>query len=273
MSVPADPTAPPPSAAAARCRPARLWPLALVALVSVTVIVLGWHENFSMIALLERRGAVDALVAEHRMAALAAFAAIYALSVALSLPGAALLTIGGGFLFGTLAGGLAALAGATAGATVIFLIAESALGGWLVRRAGPRIEKLAAGFCADAFCYLLFLRLVPVFPFWLVNLVPALCAVPLATFVAATALGIIPGTFAFAFFGSGLDSAVAAQAAAYRTCESAGHAGCKLGFDPGAAATPQLIVGLAALGVLALVPVLMRRLKAGRALSRFLTDR
>jgi uncharacterized membrane protein YdjX (TVP38/TMEM64 family) len=131
--------------------------------------------------------------------------------------------------------------GATAGATVIFLIAKSALGDWLVRRAGRRAEKLAAGFCADAFNYLLFLRLVPLFPFWLVNLVPALCGVRLATFVAATALGIIPGTFAFAFLGASLDSAIKAQDV-----------------------KPLIVAALAALGVLTLVPMAIKRFKATR---------
>jgi uncharacterized membrane protein YdjX (TVP38/TMEM64 family) len=178
-----------------------------------------------------------------------------------------LLTICGGIVFGGFAGGLAALVGATTGATLIFLIAKSAVGGWLIRRAGRRAEKLAAGFCADAFNYLLFLRLVPLFPFWLVNLVPALCGVRLATFVGATALGIIPGTFAFAFFGAGLDSAVAAEITAYRACLAAGSTGCRLKFDPSAAATPQLIAGLVALGVLALIPVAIKRFKAARTPS------
>lgn len=172
-------------------------------------------------------------------------------------------------IFGALAGALTALVGATAGATAIFLIAKSALGGWLVRRAGRRTESLAAGFCADGFYYLLFLRLVPVFPFWLVNLVPALCGVGLATFVAATALGIIPGTFAFAFFGAGLDSAFVAQTTVYRACLSAGRPDCLLNFDPGAAATPQLIAGLIALGVLAFVPIAVKQFKATRTKSKF----
>jgi uncharacterized membrane protein YdjX (TVP38/TMEM64 family) len=239
----------------------RFLPLAVIMVISVTVITMGWHKQLSLVALVDRRVAIDAFVAEHRIAAFAAFAGTYALAVALSLPGAAFLTICCGMIFGSLAGGLTALVGATAGATIIFLIAKSALGGWLVRRAGRRAESLAAGFCADGFNYLLFLRLVPVFPFWLVNLAPALCGVGLATFVAATALGIIPGTFAFAFFGAGLDSAIAAQATVYRACQSAGRTGCHLNFDPGAAATPQLIIGLVALGVLALVPIAVRQFR------------
>jgi uncharacterized membrane protein YdjX (TVP38/TMEM64 family) len=263
MSVPSDPV---PSArpAPAGFRLARLLPLAAIVLVSLIIIAIGWYEGWSPVALIERRVAVEEFVGEHRLAALAAFAGIYALAVALSLPGAALLTVSGGVIFGTLAGGLAALIGATVGGTAVFLIARSALGGWLVHRAGGHAEKLAAGFRADAFNYLLFLRLVPIFPFVLVNLVPALAGVRLTTFVAATALGIIPATFAYAFFGAGLDSAIAAQTGNYRGCLALNGSDCKIEFDPTTAATPQLIAGLVALGLLALVPVVVRRYKAAR---------
>jgi len=260
-----SPDAPVPPGPTACARPARLVALAVVVLAGASVIWVAWYENLSAATLLERRAAIGALVDEHRVVALLAFLGIYTVVVALSLPGATLLTICGGIIFGGLEAGLAALVGATAGATVIFLIARSALGGWLVRRAGPRVETVAAGFCSDAFNYLLFLRLVPLFPFCLVNLVPAVCGVRLRTFVLATALGIIPATFAFAFFGEGVGSAANAQIDAYRACVAAGRAACKLGFDPGAAVTPQLIAGLVALGALALVPVVVRRLRAARA--------
>jgi uncharacterized membrane protein YdjX (TVP38/TMEM64 family) len=261
MSAPGNPNSPP----TAGVRPARLLAFAAIMVTGFIVIGVGRYSGLSPVALLERHAAIDAFVARHWAAALLVFAAIYVVAVALSLPGGAFLTICGGAVFGGIAAGTAALVGATLGATVIFLIAKSALGGWLVRRAGARAEAVAAGFCADAFSYLLFLRLVPLFPFCVVNLVPALCGVRLRTFVLATALGIVPGTFAFAFFGAGLGSAMAAQIDAYRACLTAGRAGCKLSFDPSAAVTPELIAGFVALGLLALVPVVVRRLRAARA--------
>jgi uncharacterized membrane protein YdjX (TVP38/TMEM64 family) len=154
--------------------------------------------------------------------------------------------------------------GATAGAVIVFLIARTAAGDFLVRRAGPAVEKLADGFRADAFNYLLFLRLVPLFPFWLVNLAPALFDVPLRTFVVATAIGILPGAVAFAFVGAGLDSAIAAQEAAFKACLATGKAGCTLDFDLHDAVTLQLIAGFVALGVVALIPIVVRRLRARR---------
>ena len=261
MSVPAA-TNPSPTA---RSRLARAIPLVVIVLASVAAIAISWHLGLSPVALLERRAAIDAFVDAHRYEALAAFTVLYAVAVALSLPGASLLTICGGVVFGGFAAGTAALVGATAGATIIFLIARSAIGDWLIRRAGRRAEDLAAGFCADAFHYLLFLRLVPLFPFWLVNLVPALCGVRLTTFVVTTALGIIPGTYAFAYFGAGLDRAITLQMAAYHACVAAGRTDCKLEFDPSAAATPQLITALIALGVLALIPVVIKRWRTARA--------
>jgi uncharacterized membrane protein YdjX (TVP38/TMEM64 family) len=174
------------------------------------------------------------------------------------------LTLTGGILFGGVVGGAAAVVGATIGATIIFLIAKTAFGEHLAKRAGPAVGKLIGGFRADAFNYLLFLRLVPLFPFFLVNLVPALAGVRLVTFVAATFLGIIPGGFAFAFVGAGLESVIRAQSAAYNACLAAGRTDCRFDFDVKAVVTPELLAGFAALGVIALIPVVVKRWRARR---------
>jgi len=236
----------------------RLIPLGVILALMAGAVALGWHRELSLETLVRHRAVIETLVATHRSVAILVFIAVYAAAVALSFPGAALLTVAGGMIFGALAGGLAAVTAATLGATAIFLITKFAFGGvagchW-VRRAGPLGEKLAAGFRKDAFCYLVFLRLVPLFPFWLVNLVPAPAGVGLVPFVAATALGIIPATFAFAFFGAGLNSAIAAQQSVYQACLAAQQAGCHLDFDVRTAATPELIWGLIVLGLIALIP-------------------
>src|SRR5262249_5664939 len=119
---------------------------------------------------------------------------------------------------------------------------------------------------------LLFLRLVPIFQFWMVNLVPALAGVRLATFAAATALGVIPATFVFAFGGAGLDSVIAAQPSAYRSGLAAARSDCRLALHIHAALPPELIAALAGLGVLALVPVVVRRLRARTLHARQRTD-
>jgi len=250
-----------------RSRLRRFAPVAVVLLAMVLVFASGAHRHLSLETLVRPRMAIDAFMDHHMVAALGAFVTIYIVVVSLSIPGALFLTITSGILFGTLIGGAASVIGATTGATVIFLVARSACGENLVRRAGPLACKLAAGFRADAFNYLLFLRLVPAFPFFLVNLVPAIAGVKLRTFVAATAVGIVPATFAFAFFGSGLDSVLAAQEGPYRACLAAGRTECPVHFDIGALMTPQLLAAFAALGALALIPVLVKRLRARHARS------
>jgi uncharacterized membrane protein YdjX (TVP38/TMEM64 family) len=247
-----------------RGRARRLIPLALILGATAVVVAMGWHKQLTLENLIENRSAIVASVAAHRGAALAAFVALYATTVALSIPGATVLTVSGGIVFGTLPGGITAILGATAGATVIFLVARSAFGGWLVARAGPFAERLAKGFRDNAFSYLLFLRLVPLFPFWLVNIVPALCGVSLGSYIAATVVGIIPATFAFTLFGAGIDSVLAAQQAAFDACVAAGRPGCRMAFDPWAAATPQMIAALIAVSAVALVPLVVRHFRLSR---------
>jgi uncharacterized membrane protein YdjX (TVP38/TMEM64 family) len=237
----------------------RLAPVAAIVLVMALVFAMGWHRFLSLETLVRHRAAIDAFVHVHHGLSVLAFIGGYIAVAALSIPGAVFLTIAGGVLFGWLVGGLAAIVGATVGATVVFLIARSACAEFILRRAGPLAAKVAEGFRADAFHYLLFLRLVPVFPFWLVNLASALVGVRLGTFVLATALGIIPGTFAYALVGEGLDSVIAAQEAAYRACLAAGRGDCRLAFSLSAVATPQLMAAFAALGIVALIPVAVRK--------------
>jgi uncharacterized membrane protein YdjX (TVP38/TMEM64 family) len=168
-------------------------------------------------------------------------------------------------LFGGLLGGSVTFVGATIGAVIVFLIAKSAFGEYLLRRAGVKLATFAEGFREDAFSYLLFLRLVPLFPFWLVNLVPALLGVKFKTYLAATMIGILPGTFAFAVIGDGLGSVVAAQESRYRACLAAGRVDCRVDFDVSTALTPELFAAFAALGVVALVPVAVKRWRAHKA--------
>jgi uncharacterized membrane protein YdjX (TVP38/TMEM64 family) len=237
----------------------RLAPLIAIGCLSLLVVAMGWERQISFETLARHHDVLRNFIAGHQASALAGYIALYIAVVGLSLPVGAYLTVIGGILFGAVLGGLAAVVGASIGAILIFSIAKSAFGEHLVRRAGRAAEKIAQGFREDAFSYLLFLRLVPLFPFWLVNLVPALAGVRLAPFAAATVLGIMPATFVFAFVGSGLASALVAQEQAYGSCLAAGRTDCRLMFRAADALTPQLIAALVALGVLALVPVVVKR--------------
>lgn len=247
----------------------RYAPLAVLLALALVIYAGGWHRYISLEAVAAHRNELRAFVDAHFAAGLAIYALVYVLAVAVSVPGGALLTITGGFLFGWLATSTTTVVAATIGATIVFLIARSALGHTLARRAGPRLQRLAEGFREDALSYLLFLRLVPVFPFWLVNLAPALLGVPLPVYVAGTFIGIIPGTVAFAVLGAGLDSIIAAQQSAYEDCVAAqGADECRYSLDAGALLTPQMVAALVALGIVALIPVALRKLRARRAGSR-----
>ena len=246
--------------APARRGKARFLPLVVLVAALVAVFASNGPDYIlvQLDELIARRDELKAYVAAHEMRALALYVAVYIAVVALSVPGAVFLTLFSGFLFGWFIGGLATVAAATGGAVIVFLIASTSVGDVLVRRAGPRLRRLADGFREDAFIYLLFLRLVPAFPFWLVNLGPAVFGVPLGTFALATAIGIVPGTFAFAFVGAGLDSAIAAQKVAKQACLAAGGNDCYLRILK-ALVTPNLLFGLAALGLVALIPIATRR--------------
>ena len=186
----------------------RVAALGLLLLGGALFVVLGGGRYLSFAALAENRSWLVTLVIEAGVAAVVAYIAAYAVLVALSVPGAALLTIAGGFLFGPWLGGVCAVAGATIGATVLFVAARAGLAG-LLARAGPFVQRFEAGFRRNAFSYLLVLRLIPVFPFWLVNLVAGAAGLTLPVVVVATLIGIIPVTFIYASLGNGLGSIIA----------------------------------------------------------------
>lgn len=167
---------------------------------------------------------------------------VYAGAVALSVPGATVLSLAVGMLFGRWAGAALIVFAATAGATVVFIAARYLFADAVRRRLGARMNALIDGFDQNAFNYLLFLRLVPVFPFWLVNLVPAFTAVPVRTYVAATAIGIIPGAVVFANLGVSLG----------RVNSSAEL----LSFEA--------LAALTLLGVFALLPIVVKKLRDRR---------
>ena len=240
---------------------------AAIGLAVLAYYTLGRGE-LSLEALVRYRTDIDAFVNAHYALSLLIYLGLYVVTVALSVPGATFLTVAGGFLFGVAVGGALAVVGAVVGATLIFLVARTALGEPLLKRAGSRAQQLACGFRADAFSYLLFLRLVPAFPFFIVNLVPAFAGVGLGPFVAATVIGVIPACFVYALAGTGLDSIIATQKVAYAECVAAGRTDCHMKFNPFDALTPELIGAMVALGLLALVPVLVRRLSARTRVRR-----
>ncbi|GJL56349.1 MAG: hypothetical protein NPIRA02_34810 [Nitrospirales bacterium] len=169
--------------------------------------------------------------------AVSIFILVYIVQTAFSLPGGAILTLAGGFLFGSIWGTLFVNLGATTGATLAFLAARYLLRDWVESKFGDRLGPIQAGFAKNAFSYLMTLRLIPAFPFFLVNLVSGLTRVNLGTYVVATALGIIPGSFVFAFAGRQLG-----------TINSLSEI-----------ASPPVLLAFTFLGLLAIMPIVYRK--------------
>jgi uncharacterized membrane protein YdjX (TVP38/TMEM64 family) len=180
------------------------------------------------------------LYARHTLIFVTSFILIYVVQTALSLPGAAVLTLAGGAIFGSVMGTVYVNIGASTGATLAFLVARFLMRDWVVGRLGSRTARLDQGLRESGLSYLLFLRLVPLFPFWLINLASGITGLPLRTYVLGTVVGILPGSFVYANAGASL-----------ATIDSIGGI-----------ASPRVIGSFVLLGVFALVPTLYRRIKA-----------
>lgn len=226
----------------------RLTPALILLTLVAAAFVFRLDRYLSLDVLRDNRVALLAFVQSHGAIAALGFVLAYVAVVALSVPGGTIMTLAGGFLFGAPLGAALTVIGATAGASLLFLIARTTFGDALREQAGPFLTRMAEGFRKDAFNYLLFLRLVPIFPFWAVNLAPALLGMRFPPFLAATALGVIPATIVYSMFGAGFGQI----------------------FDAGSQVSmkdvfgPTMIAALIGLGCLALLPVGLRRVRARR---------
>lgn len=231
----------------------RIWPL-LVILAALTVFfALGGPKYISLEALRENQGALKGFVAAHYVVAMVGFVALYALLTAISVPGASLLTIFGGFLFGVATGTIAVVIGATIGATILFLAARYVFGESLAAKAGPFVQKFEAGLKENELSYLFILRLVPLFPFFIVNIVPALFDVKIRNYILATFFGIIPGSLVYVSVGNGLGDALSAGQNVPLT---------------GLMTRPSVILPIVGLIILSLIPILYKKMSAKTTASK-----
>ena len=197
----------------------------------------------SLEALKANRDHLLAFTEANYTAAVVLFIALYIAVTGLSLPGATILTLAGGFLFGSVAATIFVNLGATVGATLAFLAARYVLRDWVERKFGRWLEPLQEGFAKNAFSYLMTLRLIPLFPFFAVNLVSGLTRMNVGTYAAATALGIIPGSFVYAYAGRQLGTLNSLREIA----------------------SPHVLGAFVLLGLLALTPIVYRKLSAKSA--------
>jgi uncharacterized membrane protein YdjX (TVP38/TMEM64 family) len=240
LDAPAPDSRPPQAATGGRGERWKKIALAAVILGAVAAFfALGGPRYLDFETLKAHRDELLAFKNRHFAGMLVASLVVYALSTALSLPGGVLLSLAVGFLFGRWIGLGIVVVAATVGATSAFLSARYLFADAARRRMGPRLKGLARGFEEDAFNYMLFVRLVPVFPFWLMNLVPAFTPVRTRTFMTATAIGIIPGSFVFVNLGESLLRIHSARDLLSTT----------------------VLLSFTLLGVLALVPVVVKKVR------------
>ena len=219
-------------------------PLAVLVAGLGLFFALGLHEKFSFAWLAGNYAEIKTVVANQRLLAWAVFFAVYAACTAFSLPIASLLTLAGGAILGWPAVALV-VGSATLGAYVLFLAARGAFAEAMAEKAGPFLTRINEGFNQSPFFWLLALRLIPAFPFWAVNIAPALLGMRTRDYLLATAIGIAPGSAVYIWVGRGFD-----------TILSQGQTP-----DLAVLTSPAILAPLAALGLLALVPVAVQSLK------------
>lgn len=194
----------------------------------------------------KNRDVLLAFAGENYLFSVLLYIAAYVLVVALSIPGAVLLTLVGGFLFGILLTVLYVNVGATVGATVAFLIARYLIGDRLQHRYEHQLARFNNEISRNGFRYLLTLRFLPVFPFFLINFLSGLTKVPLKTFIWTTSLGILPGTAVYAFAGR--------QIGTIRSLQEI--------------LSKKVLIAFALLALFTLFPIILNYAKSGKSATR-----
>ncbi|MEQ9436604.1 VTT domain-containing protein [Hyphomonas sp.] len=226
----------------------RLWPLYVIGAGLLASWAFGLFDYFSLETLRTQQDALRGFVSEHLVLAVGAYVLIYAAATLFMIPGALWITIAGGFLFGLYGGTPATVAGATLGASLLFFAARTSVGAALRERAGPFVKKMERGFQEDALSYMFALRFLPIVPFPVANIAPAVLGARYRDYAITTALGIIPGVIAYTWIGAGLGATFAA------------------GEDPNIANIARnLVPAFAALGVVSLIPVAYKKLFSKKA--------
>lgn len=222
----------------------RFLPLVLIAVGLGVFFALDLDRFVSLDALRANRELLTQFATDYGVLALIGYALVYAVMIIVVPPSGTVMTLAGGFMFGWLYGGLSTVFGATVGATALFLAARTAFGDLLRERAGPAVQRMRDGFERNAVSYMLFLRLVPVFPFFIVNLAPAFLGVPPRVYIVTTFLGIIPGTFVYASLGAGLGDLIGEET-----------------IDLGLIFEPRYLLPILGLAILALVPIVIKKFR------------
>jgi len=227
----------------------RFAPLVVIVALAALFFGLGLDDYVSFRALSNHRQAVQGWVEQYGVLANLGYILVYALVVTVLPPSGAVLTITSGFLFGWAGGGVTAVLGATLGAVLVYWATNTAFRGFLRERAEGAVGRMRRGFAENVWSYMFVLRLVPIFPFFVVNVGAGLLDVPFRIYLVATAIGIIPGTFVYASVGGGFGAVL----------DEGGRPDLSIIYQP---AILGPILGFA---LLALVPVFYKRYRARRS--------
>lgn len=182
----------------------RLWPVYVIAAGLIAAWAFGLFDYLSIETLQRQNATLQAFVDQNIFMAVGAYILVYALATVFMVPGALWITIAGGLLFGLFGGSAATVVGATLGASTLFLAAKTSLGKTLQERAGGFVKRMEKGFQEDAISYMFALRLLPLVPFPVANIAPALLGAKFRDYVLTTALGIVPGVIAYTWIGASL---------------------------------------------------------------------
>ena len=219
-------------------------PVIIILIAMITVFLFGGFDYLSFDTLRTYHETLKTSLENNKILFPFLFILVYIIATALSIPGGVFLTILAGFLFGKYFATSYVAIGATIGACILFLAAKTAIGDFFLKKAGTRLKKISEGFKKNATCYMLFLRLIPLFPFWLVNIVPAFFKIKFKTFLWTTFFGIMPGSFIFAQAGVGLQSIIEKES-----------------FDLKSILSFEVILSLSLLAILMLIPIIFKKIK------------
>jgi uncharacterized membrane protein YdjX (TVP38/TMEM64 family) len=229
----------------------KLIPIAILVVGLIIIYFSGLLDYLSYDTLKEHRKTIVAFVQNHFFLSVLIYITVYTLGVAFSIPSGGFMTILGGFLFPQPLSTIFVVIGATTGSTLLFLAAKTAFRDFFAKRIGRVLKKMEKGFLENPASYLLFLRFVPLFPFWLVNLAPAFFGVHIWTYIWTTFIGIIPGSFVYAQAGAGLG-------AIFDTDQP---------FSIASVFNWKMRVALICLAIFSLIPIVVKKLRKKKDIS------
>ena len=224
----------------------KMIPVAILLLGLILFFVFGGQDYLNFQTLSEHYKKLQAFTNDHYVISVLTYMLVYILVVAFSIPGATVMTLIGGFLFGVIFGSIWVVLSATVGASITFLAVNTAFGNILKNKVDTKLSKIQKGFTENAFNYLLVLRLIPIFPFFAINIAAGIVGMKLRTFFIATLIGIIPGSAVYAWVGSGLGY----------TLDQGKSINLGIIFEP------QVLLPIIALAVLSIIPIIIKKFKS-----------